>query len=39
MVADAVALFGPQVVIDLPRRPALAREKLLDAVEDMLEDR
>ena len=39
MVADAVELFGPRVVIDLPRVPARARERLIDAVEDALDAR
>ena len=37
MVADAVELFGCRIVIDLPRDPARARERLLDAVEEYLE--
>jgi hypothetical protein len=37
LIRRAVDLLGPKVVIELPRGAAMARETLIDDVEDWLE--
>ena len=38
LLKRTVELIGPAIVIHLSTDPALAREKLIDAVEEYLED-